>query len=272
MPAARFSAAIVTFREDPAVLARTLRSLAAAVARAREAGRLSDAHVVIVDNGSARVLPVEAWPAAEGRLEVVAGHGNVGYGRANNLALARVRSEVHLVLNPDVDLDPDALSAALAALAEHPEVGLVAPSVRGADGERQYLCRRYPSLWVLFLRGFAPAWLRRRFEPTLARYEMRDVIGDRFVDDVPIASGCFMAARTALLKAVGGFDPRFFLYFEDYDLSLRLARDGRARLAYVPEARIVHLGGGAARKGPRHVAWFVASAWRFFARHGWKLG
>ena len=53
------------------------------------------------------------------------------------------------------------------------------------------------------------------------------------------------------------------------DLSLRLGRE--ARVAYVPEARIVHHGGEAARKGPRHVGWFIASAWRFFTRHGWRL-
>jgi GT2 family glycosyltransferase len=133
----------------------------------------------------------------------------------------------------------------------------------------QYLCKRYPSLWVLFLRGFAPARLRRRFAPALDHYEMRDVIGDRFVPGVPLASGCFMLARTPLLTRVGGFDPRFFMYFEDYDLSLRVGRE--SQVAYVPRARIVHHGGDASRKGVRHVAWFMRSAWRFFARHGWRF-
>jgi hypothetical protein len=168
-----------------------------------------------------------------------------------------------------VELEPEALSAALAALAAHPEVGLVAPSVRGDDGLTQFLCKRYPSVWVLFLRGFAPRALRERFHRAVAHYEMRDVIGERFVERVPLASGCFMLVRTPLFARVGGFDPRFFMYFEDYDLSMRLARE--AAIAYVPEARIVHHGGEAARKGWRHVAWFVSSAWRFFARHGWKL-
>jgi GT2 family glycosyltransferase len=59
------------------------------------------------------------------------------------------------------------------------------------------------------------------------------------------------------------------MYFEDYDLSLRIGKE--ATVAYEPKARIVHHGGDAARKGLRHVQWFVASAWRFFSRHGWKL-
>jgi GT2 family glycosyltransferase len=274
MAPAGFSASIVTYRPEPRLFGRALASLATAIVEARRRGALGEATVYVVDNGPPEARgglepAMAAWPAQAGKLELVAGQGNVGYGRANNLALARARSAFHLVMNPDVELEPAALAESLAALAEHPEVGLVAPAVYGEDGSRQYLCKRYPTLWVLFLRGFAPAALRRRHARTLDAYEMRDVIGERFVPDIPLASGCFMVARTALLERVGGFDPRFFMYFEDYDLSLRLGRE--ALVAYVPGARIVHHGGEASRKGARHVAWFMASAWRFFARHGWRL-
>jgi hypothetical protein len=172
-------------------------------------------------------------------------------------------------MNPDVELEPDALAAAVRALERDPSIGLVAPDVCGAGGERQYLCKRYPSVWVLFLRGFAPGPVRRAFSGSLDRYEMRDVIGPAAYAPVPLASGCFMLMRTPLFRRLDGFDPRFFMYFEDYDLSLRIGRE--ARVAFVPEARIVHHGGEAARKGPRHVSWFLRSAWRFFATHGWKI-
>ena len=274
MAPAMFTASIVTYRPEPRLFGRALASLATAIVEARRRGALGDATVYVVDNGSREARgaiepAMAAWPAQAGTLELIAGHGNVGYGRANNLALARAHSDFHLVMNPDVELEPAALAESLAALAQHPEVGLVAPATYGEDGRRQYLCKRYPTLWVLFLRGFAPAGLRRRHAAALEAYEMRDVIGERIFSGVPLASGCFMLARTALLERVGGFDPRFFMYFEDYDLSLRLGRE--ARVAYVPDARIVHHGGEASRKGARHVAWFVASAWRFFARHGWRL-
>ena len=274
MAAPALSASIVTFRPEPRLLGRALASLAAAVAHAREAGALGAFQLFVVDNGPAEGraaidAAVAAWPPGAGTVEVIAGHGNVGYGRANNLALARAASDAHLVMNPDVELERDALRAGLAALRTHPEVGLVAPAVFGDDGERQYLCKRYPSVWVLFLRGFAPERLRRRHDREIAAYEMRDVIADRFVPGVPLASGCFMLARTALLAKLGGFDPAFFMYFEDYDLSLRIGRE--AQVAYDPAVRIRHHGGDAARKGPRHVGWFVASAARFFSRHGWRL-
>ncbi len=274
MLAASLSATIVAYRTDTRILESALRSLARAVKEARAAGLLGAVALHIVDNSpvDARDMAAEAvgaWPAGAGSVSLVAGHGNVGYGRANNLVLQRLASDVHLVMNPDVELAPGALRAGLEALASHPEIGLVAPAVQGEDGVPQYLCRRYPSVWVLFLRGFAPAALQRRFSGAIERYEMRDLIGDGLLTGVPLASGCFMLMRTALFAKLGGFDPRFFMYFEDYDLSVRAGRE--ATVAYVPEARITHHGGEAARKGVRHIAWFVASAWRFFSRHGWRL-
>ena len=122
---------------------------------------------------------------------------------------------------------------------------------------------------MLFLRGFAPGFLRRRFRAQIERYEMRDAIADRFVQGIPLASGCFMALRTELFRSLGGFDARYFMYFEDYDLSVRLAR--KATIAYAPAVRIVHRGGEAATKGARHVFWFMRSARQFFSRHGWKI-
>ena len=269
-----FSACIVTYRSDARLLGRAIASLAREVEAARSAGLVREAALFIVDNGPGDDLgsvreSMRAWPASAGALELVAGHGNVGYGRANNLVLPRLRSGLHLVMNPDVELRPGALAAAIGSMDAHPEVGLLAPAVHGDDGATQYLCKRYPSVWVLFLRGFAPRFLRERFAARLDRYEMRDAIGERFVAGVPLASGAFMLVRTPLLARVGGFDPAYFMYFEDYDLSLRLARE--AQVAYEPAARIVHHGGEAARKGWRHVAWFARSAWRFFSRHGWKL-
>lgn len=268
------SACIVTYRPSRALFERALASLAHAIGEARRAGALGEARLYVVDNGpavdhAAILEALRAWPPDAGALEVIAGHGNLGYGRANNLALARARSDAHLVMNPDVELEPAALVEALRALQAHPEVGMVAPAVTGDDGAPQYLCKRYPTVWVLFLRGFAPERLRRRHRGAIDAYEMRDLIGPDFVAGVPLASGCFMLARTALLARLGGFDPRYFLYFEDYDLSLRVGRE--AQVAYVPTARIRHHGGEAARKGWRHVAWFLRSAVRFFSRHGWRL-
>lgn len=256
------SVSIVLFFPDPQLLAATLASLERACRHAGLAPRL-----VLVDNGGSgpvleRLALPEGWTCT-----VLTGHGNPGFGGGHNLCLDQLL-DVHLILNPDVELAPDALSHALAFLEAHPECGLVAPAARWDDGQVQYLCKRRPSVLDLFLRGFAPAWLRQRSQARLARYEMRDRIGDAVCWDPPIASGCCMFLRGPLLRRLGGFDPGFFLYFEDFDLSLRLARF--ARIAYVPTVKIVHHGGHAARKGARHIYLFGRSAWRFFQLHGWR--
>lgn len=83
---------------------------------------------------------------------------------------------------------------------------------------------------------------------------------------MPLVSGCFIFARTKSLKQIGGFDERFFLYFEDFDLSMRLKRKD-----YFPEIQIYHKGGNSSKKGFLHVRLFVISAIRFFMKFGWKL-
>lgn len=263
---------IVTYGDDVACLESTLLHLATA-AGALPAGRAA-LRLVLVDNGPAAVERSATLSrlvkGAGGEAEILSGHGNLGYGRGHNLAIHRDASAFHLVLNPDVDLAPDALVQAFAFLDAHPECGLLAPAVWGDDGTLQYLCKRRPAVVDLLLRGFAPRWLRRWFRVRLDRYEMRDLINERdVVWDPPIVSGCCMLFRAGVLERLGGFDPRYFLYFEDFDLSLRTAQI--ARIAYVPAVRIVHHGGGAARKGLAHVRMFAASAAKFFNRHGWRL-
>jgi GT2 family glycosyltransferase len=261
----RLTVSVVAFGADRGHLASTLASVAVAGARADVEG--SDAvHLVLVDNGpegdyrsAALSALVDTWP---GHAKLISGHGNIGYGRGHNLAIAQANSEYYLVLNPDVQLAADALAQALAFMDSHPDCGLLAPAVRDEGGDLQYLCKRYPSVLDLLLRGFAPSWVRGRFGVRLGRYEMRDLVNEsELVWDPAIVSGCFMLFRTEVLEAVGGFDSRYFLYFEDFDLSLRTARV--ARLAYVPQVRIVHHGGAAARKGPAHVFMFLSSAIKF---------
>jgi len=263
----RLSVSIVVYYPDVALLAGTLDTLAAALCAIGG----PQVRLTLVDNGGSPDLTALTESLALQRIaaNVITGHGNVGYGAGHNLAIARAQSDFHLILNPDVELSPDALARALAYLREHPDVGLLTPWIGDEAGRTQFLCRRMPTVFDLFVRGFLPRSLRTLFTRRLARYEMRDIINDRdVVNDPPIVSGCCMLFRTDVLKRLGGFDERYFLYFEDYDLSLRT--HDVARIAYVPSVRIVHHGGGASRKGWTHIRLFVASMAKFFNRFGWK--
>jgi len=269
---------IVTYRPDLALLERTLDSLAIAIDAAQDARALRTVHLALIDNSgdrgiAERVIEVGRARFADAAVHVMYlhGHANIGYGAAHNLVLHGTGADYHLVLNPDVELAADALVNAIRWLDVHQDVGALAPAARDASGKRQYLCKRYPAVFDLLLRGFAPQSVRRLFERRLAHYEMHDVVDvspPRDAVGVRILSGAFMLARRDAIDRTGGFDPKFFLYFEDFDWSVRLAQV--ARNAFVPSVNIVHHGGTAARKGLRHIAYFIRGGVRFYAKHGWR--
>jgi GT2 family glycosyltransferase len=270
---------IVTYRPDLVLLDRTLRTLAVSLVAAREQELMRAANVVLIDNtgtraSAAAVIRVarDIFHNADVTMNYLHGHANIGYGAAHNLVMHGGNTHYHLVLNPDVELAPDALPIAFRFLGEHAEIGVLVPASRRVDGTREYVCKRYPTVFDLALRGFAPRALRQFFRKRLDHYEMRDLVdrvkGDETISPIPAMSGSFMFVRRKAIEATGGFDPRFFLYFEDFDWSVRLNRV--TRTVYVPAVKIVHHGGGAAKKAPRHIGYFVRSAARFFNKHGWK--
>lgn len=268
---------IVTFAPNLPVLEQTLSSLNHAISYAKRHDRLGCACLYVIDNG-----PGEVWqsslqdllakPGLLGSVDTVdlrGEHGNIGYGAGHNLAIRENVGHFHLILNPDVVLEEDALAQALSFMADHPQAGLLAPAVADGEDNLQYLCKRYPSVLDLLLRGFAPDFLRNSFQSRLNRYELRDQIGlGRVVWDVPLVSGCFMLLRRSALEQVQGFALDYFMYFEDFDLSLRVGQV--ARTVYVPSVQITHFGGQAAQKGWRHIGMFLRSLVTFFNRHGWR--
>ena len=279
MTPATLTVSIVTYRPDLVLLDRTLRTLAVSLVAAREQELMRAANVVLIDNtgtraSAAAVIRVarDIYRDADVTMNYLHGHANIGYGAAHNLVMHGGNTHYHLVLNPDVELAPDALPIAFRFLGEHAEIGVLVPASRRVDGTREYVCKRYPTVFDLALRGFAPRALRQFFHRRLDHYEMRDLVdrvkGDETISPIPAMSGSFMFVRRKAIEATGGFDPRFFLYFEDFDWSVRLNRV--TRTVYVPAVKIVHHGGGAAKKAPRHIGYFMRSAARFFNKHGWK--
>lgn len=269
---------IVCHASNKPELRRTLASLRRSCVVAFMDGHLKSISIVLVDNGPVSVerknidALIRDFPTLAGAsldLIVLGDGANIGFGRGHNLAFDAGACDFHLVLNPDVELAPDAVSCALQFMRDNGACGALAPAVVNLSGEREYLCKRYPTLFDLFLRGFAPRWLRQKNARQLANYEMRDMPPQAVYWDPPIISGCFMLLRASVVKKITGFDPAYFLYFEDFDLSLRIA--SISRIAYVPTVKIVHAGGNAARKGLRHVWLFSRSAFTFFNRHGWRL-
>jgi GT2 family glycosyltransferase len=174
---------VVTYRPDRSLLDTCLRKLALAIGAAQREGVLRTVALALVDNSESRRVAekvIELGNARFGDSSVqttyLHGHANIGYGTAHNLVLHGTGADYQLVLNPDIELDSDALVNAVRWLDAHPDVGVAAPAVRRADGAPDFLCKRYPAIFDLLLRGFAPRFVRRLFRRRLERYELRDYI------------------------------------------------------------------------------------------------
>lgn len=192
----------------------------------------------------------------------------LGYGANHNKNLAVAKGEYVVLMNADVILTPESLFLLLKFMEHNSNIGIVTPKILNEDGTLQYLNKRYPTLADLFLRRFLPVPFKHLFEKRLKYYEMRDVGYDSIID-VPFVSGAFMFSRTDLIKAVSGFDERFFLYFEDVDLCRRIQKTHRT--VYYPDAVVTHQWDRAAHKKLKWAIIFMTSAFYYFNKWGYRL-
>ncbi|MEM1403317.1 MAG: glycosyltransferase [Pseudomonadota bacterium] len=264
--------AIVVYESDLSRLRATLESLNASAVMATESGTLAAIALTLVDNGSSASYRTQlhtlwsTWRESampELKVALISAPNNEGFGAGQNSALLSASEDHLLILNPDVVLDESALARSASALAENSSLVALNPRSTRSDGQREYLSKSYPSLGVLLFRALG---LKRA--SACRRYEYRDEDGSTAFP-VMLLSGAFLYCRGEAFRAIRGFDERYFLYFEDFDLSMRLA--GLGPLCFDPAVEITHYGGEASRKGVRHVLFFLRSAFRFFSTHGWRL-
>jgi GT2 family glycosyltransferase len=194
------------------------------------------AEVIVVDNAStdgsvAMVREKFSWATVE------ESGGNLGYGGGANIALRRCETPFLLLLNSDVIVPPGALAALTRHLEAHPETAVVGPRLLNADGSHQNSC--YPFLtplhWFLTATNFA------RFLGRIPVLRERTVHGwphdhERSVDWV---KGAALAMRRGPVLDAGGFDTRFFMYWEEVDLCYRLRKRGWY-IDYIANPALVH--------------------------------
>lgn len=252
------SISCVVYDTDYAVLATTIESLHAAIQEAIKQYNLNSYSFYLINNKLP--TPDSFQKAAElaqrffSTLEIINNHGNIGYGRANNLAISKSNAEYHLILNPDVKLDSFAINEGIRYLTQYPTVDLVAPTATNENGENEYLAKRMPNPVIILLRGINNSFLNKMFKRQLDWYTYKDKLPTQEPIEIELASGCFMLCRTKTLKELAGFSPKYFLYFEDFDLSRRMKQK-----VLLPSMRITHLGGNTARKGFQHIKLFLKS-------------
>ena len=219
--------------------------------------------VIVVDNASAdsgesRIL--KAFP----EVRWIANTENIGFGRANNQGFEAAKGTYTLILNPDTVVQEDTLEVCIDYLKSHPEVGGL--GIKGIDGTGQFLPeskRGLPTpmtaLWKIT--GLSRIFTKSSF---FARYHMGhlDPDGNHKVD---ILVGCFMMVPTALLREVGGFDPRYFMYGEDIDLSYELLKTGHEN-QYISDSQIIHYKGESTKRGSLNYVKMFYQAMIIFAR------
>ncbi len=201
--------------------------------------------VIVIDNAS-RDNSLAVLRTHHAEVELIENKTNVGFGRANNQALALARGRYVLLLNTDAFVSPDTLMKTVAFMDAHPDCGVLGVKLVGEDGALQPSCRYFPTPWNVFaVSNRLGVWLSRWLFP-----------GTRLVDDMAWdhatarecdwVPGCYYLVRRDVIERIGLFDPRYFLYFEEVD-HCRAVRKAGWKVIYYPFTQVVHLGGESAQ-------------------------
>lgn len=285
---------------------RTLLRACLASLHARQAEGEAILEIIVADNGSTDGSP-DMVRAEFSAVRLVETGGNVGFGRANNLALRDARGRYLCLLNSDAEALPGALAKTLAFLDAHPGVGLAGGQLLWPDGRAQTSWGSDPTLTGVWQEQTFWAAVRARMEKPgtgsagLLASESASGTEDELMDggssvaerlslhsspahpvpgqssvpnasprDVDQISGAYMVIRRAAWRQVGGFDPAYFMYNEDVDLNVRLRRAGW-RVVFLPDVPIRHHLGASSRADwqtrARMVSAYNQSRGTYFTRY-----
>ncbi len=236
-------------------------------------GRPGRLEILVIDNAShpADVAILDRLPAS---VTVIKNSTNLGFAAANNQGISRAQGRYLCFLNPDTRLREGSLQGMLQYLYQHPGVGMVGPMIWADDeGTLRLPPGDPPSLLFLLGRamgGVSPRlnlWRQIRWLRSAVRFWRAEAP----MDTTMLSGACLITSRQ-VIEHVGGFDPGFFLYYEDSDLCRRIRRLGY-RLVVVPAARVVHYYNQSAKADPAG-AWChaMASELRFVRIHYGRAG
>lgn len=194
-------------------------------------------------------------------VTLIASEENRGFGYGHNKIIDLVTSDYHLILNADVEFEMDAMSDLIKCLEDNADVALVTPEIRNTDNTIQHLPKEFPKLKYV-LSSTISSFAKYRVDYTRAHSVITEPA------EMDISTGCFMVVRTSQLKEVGGFDDGYFLYFEDFDLSMKLRKFGK--LIYYPLVYVKHFWHRDSKKSRKLFVVQVQSMMRFYWKWAFK--
>lgn len=223
-----------------------------------------DAQIIVVDNDTDEAKQIKL-AASFSKVEWICLNQNIGFARANNLALKKAVGKYILFLNPDTSIRSNVLDDALAYFKKHPQVGAV--GVQMLDGDGRFLPeskRDQPSLLgsLFKLTGLASVFPKSAFFNSYALGHLEK----NAVYSVPVLAGAFIMMPTPLIKKLNGFDESFFMYGEDIDLSLRILQQGFEN-HYLGYLSITHYKGASSKQDPAYLSHFYGSMIIFIKKY-----
>ena len=163
-------------------------------------------------------------------LKIVRLDSNIGFGAAHNKALDFIDSDYHFIVNPDISVNSDVFADMVDYMIANPDVVISSPRILNSDGTEQFLPKSTPTFRRLFLGRLSKKvrdeyiWKDKNLtEPT----------------EIDFCSGCFFCIKTSVMKELGGFDERYFMYLEDADLTVRAKNIGKT--VFLPDIKVTHL-------------------------------
>ena len=192
---------------------------------------------------------------------------NPGFGSSHNIAVKKAiefGSFAHFIVNPDIYFKQDILSPMVDYMVNNDNVGMIMPQVLNYDDTIQYLPKLLPTPFGILIRKLNLPF--RYFTKYINKYELRSA-SNNIVYNIPIISGCFSLIRINAIKEVGFYDDKFFMYFEDWDLSRRINQ--KYKTLYYPLVSVYHGYDSGANKSFKLFKIFVKSAVYYFNKWGW---
>jgi GT2 family glycosyltransferase len=222
-----------------------------------------DVYIIIVDNSPTNILQSKIPP----KYKYIHSPENYGYGHSHNLAITianELNYEYHFIVNPDVYFNEDVITKLIDVITFDNNIGMIMPNIKNEDGTLQNLPKLLPTPLSIILRKLK--FLHSLFPNYINNYEFRNFNKEK-VYEVPIISGCFTIVRIEAFIKSGSFDPKYFLYFEDWDLSRRMSLNYKT--IFYPKVSIIHNYASEANFKFNFFLIYCKSAYIYFNKWGW---
>ena len=220
--------------------------------------------VIVIDNASSDGS-IEEIRKQFPQITCIANDKNFGFAGANNQGIELAKGEYMLFLNPDTIVHPGSLDYLITFMDTNKDAGACGPKLLNSDGSIQPSVRRFPSF-----RGVLHRFTLLRhfyvFKNNYSSWMMKDFDhqSQLSVDQLMAAA---LLVRKSIVDKIGGFDARFFMYYEEVDLCYRIKQDGW-QIVFLPQVAITHLGGRSSRQIPNAKRiMMLASVLKFFRKH-----